>query len=93
MRPTWSLSAAPSPATASLTCVGRVLDDLAPGRVGLGHGQPAGLADRHGGAHVDLEEDPLDRHHVGPELGEEAPQLGLELGQAGGQRVGRRRCG
>ena len=72
IRWTWSLSAAPSPGDRQLHLVRRVLGDLTPGGDGLGHGQPARLADPHGGAHVDLEEHPLDRHHVGPQLGRSA---------------------
>jgi hypothetical protein len=83
-----SLSAAPSPVTACLTSFGEYSVTSHPRR-GLGHGDARGLADRHGGAHVDLEQDPLDGHHRG-ELGEQRPQLGLELGQALGHgRSGR----
>ena len=82
MRSTCSLSAAPCPATACFTWLGEYWTTSQPAARGLGHGQPAGLADRHRGAHVDLEEHPLDGDHVGPELGDQGPQLALELGQA-----------
>ena len=50
---------------AVLHLVGRELHDIAPGRRGLGQRQPAGLADAHRRAHVDLEEHLLDGHGVG----------------------------
>ena len=49
-----------------------------------------------GGAHVDLEEHPLDGHHLGPVLGEQRPQVGLEGGQPVGhveRRVGAQDAG
>ena len=51
----------------------------------------AGLADRHGGAHVDLEEHPLDGDDVGLQLGDQGPQLALQLGQPLGSGAARGR--
>ena len=85
--------AAPQPATASFTWLGVYCDDLAPGGRRLGQREPAGLADRHRRAHVDLEEHPLDGDDVGLELGDQRRQLALQLGQALGQRLGRAGCG
>ena len=90
---TCSLPAAPSPATACFTSLGVYCDDLAAGRRRLGHGQAAGLAHRHGGAHVDLEEHPLDGDHVGAQLGDQRPELALQLGQPVGQRARPAACG
>ena len=87
---TCSLSAPPQPATASFTWFGRVLDDLAAGGRGLGQGQPAGLADAHRRAHVDLEEHLLDGDGVGRELGDQRRQLGAAArpGAAAADRSG-----
>ena len=71
--------------------IGRVLEHLTPRCSGLGHGHTAGLTDAHGGAHVDLEEHPFERHHRGLVLRDEGSQLPLQFGQALGQRVGGRR--
>ena len=63
-----------------------VLHDRTPGVDRFGHRDAAGLTDAHRGAHVDLEEHPLDRHDVGAEgLGvvraEEPP--GLAMSESG----------
>ena len=83
---TCSLAAPPQPATASFTWLGRVLGDVAAGGGGLGQGQPAGLADAHRRAHVDLEEDVLDGDGVGSVLGDQRRQLAAQRGQALRQR-------
>ncbi len=75
-----------------LHLVRRVLHDLAAERRGFGERQPAGLADAHRRAHVDLEEDLLDGDDVGSELGEQGDDLGLQRGEALRQRIGRRRA-
>ena len=54
-----------------LDLVRRVLHDVAAGVGGLGQGEPAGLADAHRRAHVDLEEHLLDGDDVGRELGDQ----------------------
>ena len=64
-----------------LHLVRRVLHDLAPRGRGLGERQPAGLADAHRRAHVDLEEDLLDGDGVGLELGDQRGQLAAQGGQ------------
>ena len=74
MRCTCSLSAPPMPDDRLLHLVGRVLDDLAAGGHRLDHGHARGLGHRDRGADVDLEQHPLDGHHVGPVLGEQRPQ-------------------
>ena len=61
------------PGDGVLDLVRGVLHDLAPGDRRLGERQPAGLADAHRRAHVDLEEHLLDGHRVGRELGDAAP--------------------
>ena len=74
--------AAPSPATACFTWFGRVLrrPRRRPRRASA-MARPLAWPDRHGGAHVHLEEHPLDGDDVGPGLREQDPQLGLQLGQ------------
>jgi hypothetical protein len=83
-----------------LHLVGRVLHDVPPGLHGGGEDQPAGLAHRHGGAGVDLEEQALDGHHGGlvgtggrgrGQVGEQSTQARVEGGQPLGHGVGRRR--
>ena len=81
MRSTSSLPAPPQPATASLTWFGRVLGDDGAGGDRLGEGEAAGLGDADGGADVALEEHPLDGDGVGAQLGEQGPELALELGE------------
>ena len=73
-----------------LDLVGRVLNDLAPGRRRLAQRQPARLPDAHRGADVDLEEHLLDSDHVGPELLEQVDQLGSQGGEPLRQRIGGR---
>ena len=73
-----------------LHLVRAVLGDLAPGGRGLGEGEPAGLPDAHRGAHVDLEEQLLDRHRTGPVLGDERGQLAAQGGETVGDAVGGR---
>ena len=89
---TCSLPAPPQPATASLTWFGVYWATSQPARGRLGERQPAGLADAHRRAHVDLEEDLLDGDRVGPELGDQRRQLGAQRGEALRQRIGRRRA-
>ena len=64
-----------------LDLVGRVLDHVAAGADRLDHGHARGLGhgDRRAGVH--LEQDPLDRHHRRPVLGQEGAQVGLQAGQ------------
>ena len=52
---------------------------------------PAAWATDMARAHVDLEQHPLDGHHRGLVLGEQGPEVDLELGQALGR--GQRRLG
>ena len=97
MRCTASLSAAPSPATASFTSLGEYWTTSAPAATASTMASPLAWPDRHGGAHVHLEEHPLDGDDVGPGLAQQDPQLGLELGQperaaASAGRCGGRRC-
>jgi hypothetical protein len=64
-----------------LDLVGRVLDHLAAGADGLDHGHACRLGHRDGRAGVDLEQDPLDRHHRRPVLGQQGPHVGLQARQ------------
>ena len=87
MRWTWSLVADAVAGDGQLDLVGAVLDHRAPGPGRGGQGQAARLTDRHGGAGVDLEQDPLDDHHVGPQLGQQPGQLVPQGGQPLAERV------
>ena len=89
---TCSLAAPPQPATASLTWFGRVLRDLAAGGRGLRQRQPAGLADAHRRAHVDLEEHVLHGDGRGAVLGDQRGQLGAQRSQPLRQHVAGRRA-
>ena len=62
---------------ASFTWFGVYWATSQPARGGLGQRQPARLTDAHRRAHVDLEEDVLDRDRVRPELVDERRQLAL----------------
>ena len=57
---------------------------------GRGQGQAAGLADRHGGAGIDLEQHPLDHHHVRAQLGQQTgagPPTGRPAVRSAGRRA------
>jgi hypothetical protein len=64
-----------------------VLDDFAPGARRRGQRQTACLPHRHSGAHIHLKEEPLDRHHVGLDIGNERGQVRLKGSKALGQWI------
>jgi hypothetical protein len=63
---------------AELDLVGGVLDHLAPALGGHEQRQSAGLAHRHGGLGIDLEEDPLDHDGGRPQLLHQRTQLRVQ---------------
>ena len=73
-----------------LDLVRGVLHDLATRRHRLDHGNAAGLADRHRGAHIDLEQHALNSHSGDRELGKERAHFGLEFGETMVDLVGGR---
>ena len=74
-----------------LDLVGAVLNHLHAGFGGGGHGETARLSDAHSGASVDLEQHPLDDHHIRLCLLQDGPELAEQRAESLGQGVGRRR--
>ena len=63
MRSIWSFAAPPTPATACFTWFGEYSTTSHPAATASAMARPAAWATGDGGAHVDLEQHPLDGHH------------------------------